>query len=314
MARNGNAIGAASTAPTLTPWIGDRSFRWVCLALGISHLAFATAIGLRWEHVAADSLLLLLPWMGPKGLAAARAALPLWFTGVVVDNSRYLPLLGTIHNSDIWRLEMSLFRVGPITWPEWFNAHPVVALDFLCGLAYATYLLEFFVVGLVFYLGGDRRRFSALAWAFFAANVLGLIVYVFFPVAPPWYVIEHGLGPVDPHAAGSAAGCARFDALLGIHYFSSFYSRNPNIFGAMPSLHVTYPVLVVWYGWSRGLKWRVPTVVFALWVSFSAVYLAHHYWIDVIAGVLAAIPCAMLGSKIAGLNAREAEPKSSPAL
>jgi len=63
LARNGNAIGAASTAPTLTPWIGDRSFRWVCLALGISHLAFATAIGLRWEHVAADSLLLLLPWL-----------------------------------------------------------------------------------------------------------------------------------------------------------------------------------------------------------------------------------------------------------
>jgi membrane-associated phospholipid phosphatase len=300
------------TTPTPTPWIADRGFRWLTLALGIGHLAFATAIGLRWEHLAADGFLVVLPWIGPKGLAAARAALPLWFTGVVVDNSRYLPLLGTIHTSDIWRLEMSMFRVGPITWPEWFNAHPVVALDFLCGLAYATYLPEFFVVGIIFYLAGDRQRFSALAWAFFAANMLGLLVYVFFPVAPPWYIIDHGLGPADPLAGGSAAGCARFDALLGIHYFSSFYSRNPNIFGAMPSLHVTYPVLVVWYAWSRGLKWRVPTVAFALWVTFSAVYLAHHYWIDVIAGALTAIPCALLGSRIAGLHAQAVQQKTSP--
>ncbi|HXN40749.1 MAG TPA: phosphatase PAP2 family protein, partial [Myxococcaceae bacterium] len=64
----------------------------------------------------------------------------------------------------------------------------------------------------------------------------------------------------------------------------------------------------------RGLKWRVPAVAFALWVSFSAVYLAHHYWIDVFAGVLAAIPCALLGSKIAGLHARAAPEKPSPAL
>ena len=55
-------------------------------------------------------------------------------------------------------------------------------------------------------------------------------------------------------------------------------------------------------------------MAFALWVSFSAVYLAHHYWIDVFAGVLAAIPCALLGSKIAGLHARAAPEKPSPAL
>jgi membrane-associated phospholipid phosphatase len=280
----------------------DRVFRILILVLGLGHLTIASVQGLRWEHVAADGLILILPWIGPRSLAFAKAALPLWITGVLVDNQRYLPLLGPIHSDDIRRWEMTLFRAGGVSWPEWLDAHPTAILDFLCGLAYAIYLFEFFAAEAFLYFRSDRRRFAALAWAFFAANVIGILVYVFFPVAPPWYVIEHGLGPVNPHTAASAAGCARFDALLGIHYFSSFYSRNPNVFGAMPSLHVCYPVLVAWYTWNRGWKWRVGTVAFALWVSLAAVYLAHHYVVDVIAGALVASPCCLWASKVTGLR------------
>ncbi len=275
-------------------------FRWLALILAVGHLGVAATGGLRWEHVAADAVLILLPWIGPRALAFARAALPLWITGVLVDNVRYVPLLGTIHTGDILRLEMALFPgPGGSSWPQWLDAHPTVLLDLACGFAYATYLWAFFAVSAYFYLRSEPRRFSALAWSFFAANVLGIIIYLFLPVAPPWYVIAHGLGPADPTAAGSAAGCARFDALLGIHYFSSFYSRNPNVFGAMPSLHVTYPVLVIWYVWDRGWRWRVPTLAFAALVSFAAVYLAHHYIVDVIAGALIAVPCCLWAGRVA---------------
>src|SRR5260370_17040837 len=99
-------------------------------------------------------------------------------------------------------------------------------------------------------------------------------------------------------ARSSAAGCARFDALLGIDYFSSFYSRNPNVFGAMPSLHVTYPLTVVWYTWDRGWAWRIAAIGFALLVSFAAVYLAHHYLIDVIAGAALAVPCSLSATRL----------------
>ena len=56
------------------------------------------------------------------------------------------------------------------------------------------------------------------------------------PAEPPT-----GDGPADLAALPSPAGTARFDALLGIHYFASFYARNTNVFGAMPSLHASYP-------------------------------------------------------------------------
>ncbi len=315
MSRNETAADSATSLPAkeapLSVSTASR-FRWLALALGVGHLAVAAAGGLRWEHVAADAVLILLPWIGPRALAFARAALPLWITGVLVDNVRYVPLLGPIHTGDILRLEMALFPGpgGAISWPQWLDAHPIVLLDLASGFAYATYLWAFFAVSGYFYLRSEPRRFSALAWSFFAANVLGMIIYLFLPVAPPWYVIANGPGPADPTAAGSAAGCARFDALLGIHYFSSFYSRNPNVFGAMPSLHVTYPVLVIWYTWDRGWRWRVPTLAFAALVAFAAVYLAHHYIVDIIAGALIAVPCCLWASRVAKFSSAPQPPSA----
>ena len=109
-----------------------------------------------------------------------------------------------------------------------------------------------------------------------------------FPVAPPWYVAQYGLGPAVLEAIPSAAGAARFDELTGIKYFAAFYSRNPNVFGAMPSLHVAYPVIATLAVRDRGVRWWGPIFLLALLVMFSAVYLNHHYIVDVIGGVIAA--------------------------
>jgi membrane-associated phospholipid phosphatase len=283
-------------------------FRLVMGVLGIAHLCTVMLTGgLRPEHVIFDALFVGLPWVGPRCLAFTQAAFPIWITAVVVDGQRYLPLLGTVHTGDMYRLETSIFP-GPhgLAWAEYLNAHPNKILDFFTGASYALFLYEFIGL-LLFYFFVQRERFAPLAWAFFAANTLGAIVYMFCPVAPPWYVIQHGLGPAELHPLSSAAGCARFDALLGIHYFAGFYSRNPNVYGAMPSLHVAYPLLFVIYSWERGWKWRVPGVAFNLLVIFSAVYLAHHYILDVVAGLATAVASAWFGNWVARLGARRVE-------
>lgn len=271
----------------------------VALLLGGIHLAIVSLTGLRPEHVIADGLIIGLPWVGPRALTFAKAALPLWITGVVVDNQRYLPLLGKIHTGDMHALELGIFPgPGGVTWPEYLNAHPHTILDLFCGASYALYLYEFLGLAIFFFFT-QREKFAPIAWAFFWANTLGAIVYVFCPVAPPWYIIEHGLGPAILHAAPGMGGCARFDALLGIHYFADFYARNPNVFGAMPSLHVGYPLLCVLYTWERGWKWRVPTLAFNALVAFSAVYLAHHWILDVLVGFGVAVLSYYLGNWVA---------------
>ena len=58
----------------------------------------------------------------------------------------------------------------------------------------------------------------------------------------------------------------------------------------MPSLHSSYPVMVLYYGVKNRLGWVnifFGIVMVGIW--FSAVYLSHHYVLDVLAGILCAI-------------------------
>jgi inositol phosphorylceramide synthase catalytic subunit len=265
-----------------------RGFRWLALSLGLGHLVFAYLTrGVRPEHLVADGLLIALAWLGGRLRDFAWGALPLWLTGAVTDNQRFLfPLRGSIH-LDVSTRGLGLHAPDGRTWPEWFLHNTTPVLDLFAGFAYSTHILEILAVGVFLFLV-QRRRFHALAWAFFLANAIGIVICMIYPAAPPWYVIAHGTGPADPTATSSAAGAARFDALLGIDYFRAFYSRNPNVFGAMPSLHSAYPVLAAWATWDRGWRWRLPTLAFACLMWFSAVYLAHHYFLDILAGIAVA--------------------------
>jgi membrane-associated phospholipid phosphatase len=199
-------------------------------------------------------------------------------------------LRGHIHTGELWELEHTLFPAPGTagTWPAFFATHTHAVLDFFCGFSYAAYLYE--VIGLVLlFFFRKHPRFESLCWTFMLVNTLGLVTYMLYPAAPPWYVMKYGPGLADLTAPPSPAGTARFDTLMGIHYFAKFYARNPNIFGAMPSLHAAYPVVVAWQVWGMGRAWRVGSVAFAVLVSFSALYLQHHYILDVVAGVTAAL-------------------------
>ena len=293
-----------------------RSYRFALLAttLGAGHLAVtAHTGGIRWEHLLVDGLFMGLPWCGAKAQAVARALVPLWLTGVLVDAQRFLPLLGPIRTGDFRALELHFFRAGtpPVSWAEWLYVRPVLALDLLCGAAYALFIYEFLALAVDFFFR-DRDRFNAFSWAFFVAVLSGALIYMVLPVAPPWYILEHGLGPADPHAMSSAAGCARFDDFFGIHYFEGFYARNPSVFGAMPSLHVTYPLLVTLFTWKRGWRWRLPTLAFTLLVCFAAIYLAHHYVLDVLAGCAVAVWSAKAGLSLGRRLGTPAAPLRHP--
>ncbi|MBR3541621.1 MAG: phosphatase PAP2 family protein, partial [Bacteroidales bacterium] len=116
------------------------------------------------------------------------------------------------------------------------------------------------------------------------------VIYYVHPAAPPWYVINHGF-EADFTTPGSCAGLARFDALTHVPFYHAFYDKNANVFAAMPSLHAAYMFIATLYAMRyRANRW----VLLIFWLItlgtwFAAVYSAHHYIVDVIAGIIVSL-------------------------
>jgi membrane-associated phospholipid phosphatase len=185
---------------------------------------------------------------------------------------------------------------GRLTLNELFARHHWTAVDLLTGCAYLSYVYA--VVGFAIFLAlADRTavgaaRTRALGWTFLGVNVASFVIYLLWPVAPPWYVAAHGLGPVELNAAASPAALARWDSLVGVPYFANFYAQASDVFGSMPSMHCAYPTLLLAYGRELGrIRLLAALVSFQLLMCFSAVYLQHHYVSDILVG----IACALAG-------------------
>lgn len=200
----------------------------------------------------------------------------------------------TVHIADIYNFEKHLFGIqiqGKLLTPnEYLRANGVTFLDILTGIFYLCWI----PVPLAFaaYLFFTRRKqFLLFSMTFVLVNFLGFIVYYTYPAAPPWYVQYHGFA-FHPLTAGNTAGLIKFDTYFHAGIFKSIYAKGSNVFAAMPSLHSSYPVIVLYYGLKNKLGWlNIFFFIVMIGIWFSAVYLSHHYVVDVLAGML----CATIG-------------------
>jgi hypothetical protein len=227
--------------------------------------------------------------------------LPFLLFGIVYDLThltqplfRYLD----IHVAEPYRFDQRFFGIptagGVLTPNEFFARHHWPAVDFVTGIAYIVFV--YWAIGFAVYLALFRRDPAGrslllrFGWTFLLMNIAGFATYYVYPAAPPWYVADYGLGPVNYDARSSPAGAARWDALTGIPYFAGFYGRSADVFGAIPSLHVSYPLLTFLHGLELRKAWlHAASFGLFLLVSFAAVYLNHHYVLDVLLGVLYAL-------------------------
>jgi hypothetical protein len=298
-------------------------------AVGV-FLYWATVLGLggfRADHLAVGVLVLALAYgLGARGRWIGALLLPIVLTGVAYDAQRYLHRVvrGTVRVAEPYLWEKSLFGIpgpqGVQTLNEWFRARPVPSLDVVTGVVYLGFIPIFILT--VFYFAqvgakhGTTSRSAAyvehrvlrMPWSLFWVSCAAFLTHALIPTAPPWYVAEFGLGPALLDTPPDPAGAARFDTALGGSYFSSFYGKSVNTFGAVPSLHVAWPALAVYWSFRFGAL-RIASVVFLVLLCVAAVYLDHHYIVDVVAGVAYALAAALMvdGVGEAGLRARRAE-------
>jgi hypothetical protein len=269
------------------------------VAIGLAYIAVIYFLGgLKARHVMMG-LLGFLDMYNERSRSFLKYFFPFMLTGIVYDSMRYYywwGIEGHIHVIEPYNWEKALFGInsqGKVLTPnEFFDIHRFKVADFMCGLAYLIFVAEYLTAGFILYYFRRYKVLTALGWSFFLVNVMGFSTYYIYPAAPPWYVTMYGFGPAKMFISATPSAASRFDAIFGTHFFDAMYGNSVDVYGAFPSLHVAYPLLVAWSALvSR--RMRLPAVAFYFLMCFSAIYLQHHYIIDIILGTSYAV-CALL--------------------
>ncbi|MBI2391664.1 MAG: inositol phosphorylceramide synthase [Deltaproteobacteria bacterium] len=261
---------------------------------------------LRIDHVALLMVVSLLAFAAPWTRRLLSGLYPIALVALVYDSMRVItsPLTADrVHLCDLHALEARLFgwsEGGAVrTVHDWLQPRAHLALDVYFAIPYGTFI--FATIAFAAWLfKKDQPAFRRFGWMFLVLNVAGFVTYRLIPAAPPWYFHLRGcaVDPLQPASAGP--NLTRVDGLLGFPYFASMYARSTNVFGAVPSLHVTYPLLVVLEGRTvLGRAMRAATIVYFASMCVAAVYLDHHWVIDVVLGVAYAVAARALVRSVA---------------
>ncbi|MFC6154642.1 phosphatase PAP2 family protein [Nocardioides yefusunii] len=155
--------------------------------------------------------------------------------------------------------------------PRWYDA--------VLATVYATHFVAGLTIAAVLWL---RSRPEWVKWMrrYLAINFAGLVVYVLYPMAPPWLASQEGyLGDV-------ARLTSRGWRDLGLERANMVLHGVGNPVAAMPSLHTGISALIALYAVQRlRSQWRWLLLAYPLVMGTALVYFGEHYVIDVIAGI-----------------------------
>lgn len=214
---------------------------------------------------------LLIVYFFSRGLADELIKLPVEYT-MPIDFDRWL-FGGTTPTEtlqDAWCGDPCLRSSDP----AWY--------DLLFTTTYATHFVTGLTLAVVLWLY-NRRVWVLWMRRYVAMNLAGLVIYILYPMAPPWMASEEGYMGEVTRITGRGwqdIGLQRVDVILqGV--------GNP--VAAMPSLHAGIAFLVAFFAIWRlrsPLRWLI--LAYPLLMCLALVYYAEHYVIDEIAGALLA--------------------------
>ncbi|GAW52072.1 MULTISPECIES: phosphatase PAP2 family protein [unclassified Nocardioides] len=181
--------------------------------------------------------------------------------------------------------------------PRWY--------DVLFTTTYATHFVTGLTIAAVLWV---RNRAEWIKWMrrYVIINFGALVIYIAYPMAPPWMASEEGWLHADVVRITGRGwhdiGLGRFDLVLqGV--------GNP--VAAMPSLHAGITFLIAIYGIQRlRTPWRWLLALYPLMMSTALVYYAEHYVVDVLAGALLAV-AVLVGCQL-WENSRDRAPRVTP--
>ncbi|MGH6979820.1 MAG: phosphatase PAP2 family protein, partial [Stellaceae bacterium] len=263
------------------------------------YAAIMAATGdLRPEHLVAAAAVPILRFASKLTKRLVVTIWPMLLMALGYDAMRYarpfFDMPSRVLGCEVRGIDLTLFGVGPdMTVSDYFAIHHAPVFDLYFAIPYAGFFI--FAIGYGAYLFfADPPRLRRFVWTVALVYLIAFATWLIMPVAPPWYLREHGCA-ILAGAVPSAAGLLRVDQYLGIHYFREFYARAPDVFAAIPSLHCAFPMFGVATAW-RVATWRTwPIHLLYVATMFTAsVYLGHHWIVDGLAGWLAVLVAVLI--------------------
>ena len=257
-------------------------------------------IGLRADHVLIAGIALGMTIRWKKARQFFTDWWPLFFFWISYDWMR--GITGIIHRVvnviPPYTLELSLF--GPLFGgqiPNFFfeyfqvchlDAPGKIILDVMGAIFYILHFWAPLILGwIIWHVRSDRPLFYRFIYTLGIVSIMGIVTFILYPAAPPWYVYKYGFMQPTGMIEGSAAGLANFDQLLGIRLIQNFWdSYNANLFAAIPSLHAAHSFLMAFFGMRTFHRFRPVWLIYPIGTCFSAVYLNEHYIIDLLIGLI----------------------------
>lgn len=148
-----------------------------------------------------------------------------------------------------------------------------------------VYYSHFFVALVTAAVLWVRKRVAWVSYMrrYLSLNILALVVYITYPMAPPWLAVRDGL--VSPDVS-RITGRGWYDLREG--GWHDQFSAVGNPVAAMPSLHAAIALFVAVYAIVRlRSRWRWLLLLYPAAMSFMLVYYAEHYVVDILAGFAA---------------------------
>jgi hypothetical protein len=181
--------------------------------------------------------------------------------------------LALAHARSILSFEQSLHIAPELSLNRWLIAHHTFAVVLSNYYDNAHFVVTFGLLGWLWWKRADIYR--PLRSSLVMINVIALVVFWRYPVAPPRLLVSHGFTDVvaSTHALGS--------------WHTGTLASDANQFAAMPSLHIAWAAwctLVLWQLSSR--MWvRVLAVLYPCLTAFAVLSTGNHYLLDVLAGL-----------------------------
>jgi PAP2 superfamily len=197
-----------------------------------------------------------------------------WLYDIVTNLAPLRERLALAHARDILNFEQSLHIAPEHALNRWLVAHRVLGTILSYYYDNAHFIVTLGLLGWLWWKRADIYR--PLRSTLVLINVIGLIVFWRYPVAPPRMLVTDGFTDVvaSSHTVGS--------------WHTGSLAADANQFAAMPSLHIAWAVWCSFALWQISSRvWvRVLALVYPCVTAFAVLATGNHYVLDLIGGLL----------------------------